>query len=111
MFSFSLSLKDEIYYLFNSCYLCNIDVEVLCNIKFMIFFSQDLSENTLVELKSCFMEAYDDNQDGKIDIREVKKIKFFFFMWHFFFLMHSLLIEFIISLKSASATRIFIYFS
>lgn len=25
----------------------------------------------LVELKSCFMEAYDDNQDGKIDIREV----------------------------------------
>lgn len=25
----------------------------------------------LEELKSCFMEAYDDNQDGKIDIREV----------------------------------------
>lgn len=25
----------------------------------------------LVELKACFMEAYDDNQDGKIDIREV----------------------------------------
>lgn len=25
----------------------------------------------LVELKQCFMEAYDDNQDGKIDIREV----------------------------------------
>lgn len=25
----------------------------------------------LAELKSCFMEAYDDNQDGKIDIREV----------------------------------------
>jgi len=24
----------------------------------------------LVELKQCFMEAYDDNQDGKIDIRE-----------------------------------------
>lgn len=24
----------------------------------------------LVELKACFMEAYDDNQDGKIDIRE-----------------------------------------
>ncbi len=23
----------------------------------------------LEELKSCFMEAYDDNQDGKIDIR------------------------------------------
>lgn len=28
----------------------------------------------LVELKACFMEAYDDNQDGKIDIREVSKI-------------------------------------
>lgn len=27
----------------------------------------------LVELKACFMEAYDDNQDGKIDIREVGK--------------------------------------
>ena len=26
----------------------------------------------LAELKQCFMEAYDDNQDGKIDIREVK---------------------------------------
>ena len=25
----------------------------------------------LIELKACFMEAYDDNQDGKIDIREV----------------------------------------
>lgn len=23
------------------------------------------------ELKDCFMEAYDDNKDGKIDIREV----------------------------------------
>lgn len=26
----------------------------------------------LLELKACFMEAYDDNQDGKIDIREVR---------------------------------------
>lgn len=26
---------------------------------------------TLEKLKSCFMEAYDDNQDGKIEIREV----------------------------------------
>ena len=25
----------------------------------------------LAELKQCFMEAYDDNQDGKIEIREV----------------------------------------
>ena len=26
----------------------------------------------LVELKECFMEAYDDNQDGRIEIREVR---------------------------------------
>ena len=25
----------------------------------------------LAELKECFMEAYDDNQDGRIEIREV----------------------------------------
>lgn len=25
------------------------------------------------ELKECFMEAYDDNKDGKIEIREVRK--------------------------------------
>lgn len=24
------------------------------------------------ELKDCFMEAYDDNRDGKIEIREVR---------------------------------------
>lgn len=28
----------------------------------------------LVELKSCFLEAYDDNQDGKIDIRELAQL-------------------------------------
>jgi Ca2+-binding EF-hand superfamily protein len=33
--------------------------------------SQAVSDAMLVELKQCFMEAYDDNQDGKIDIREV----------------------------------------
>ena len=27
----------------------------------------------LAELKECFLEAYDDNQDGKIDIREVSQ--------------------------------------
>ncbi|KAJ4428882.1 hypothetical protein ANN_25875 [Periplaneta americana] len=31
---------------------------------------QAVSDAMLVELKQCFMEAYDDNQDGKIDIRE-----------------------------------------
>lgn len=30
-----------------------------------------VTDEMLIELKSCFMEAYDDNQDGKIDIREV----------------------------------------
>ena len=33
---------------------------------------QVVSDAMLTELKQCFMEAYDDNQDGKIDIREVK---------------------------------------
>jgi Ca2+-binding EF-hand superfamily protein len=28
----------------------------------------------LAELKECFLEAYDDNQDGKIDIREVQNM-------------------------------------
>ena len=30
-----------------------------------------VSEEGLKELRECFMEAYDDNDDGKIDIREV----------------------------------------
>ncbi|EEC03760.1 calbindin-32, putative [Ixodes scapularis] len=29
-----------------------------------------VSESMLEELKECFMEAYDDNKDGKIEIRE-----------------------------------------
>lgn len=35
----------------------------------------------LAELKQCFMEAYDDNQDGKIDIREVNKTGSNFIDW------------------------------
>ena len=31
-----------------------------------------MTEETLAELKACFLEAYDDNKDGKIDIREVR---------------------------------------
>lgn len=31
-----------------------------------------MTDEMLTELKACFMEAYDDNQDGKIDIREVR---------------------------------------
>ncbi|GFG36721.1 hypothetical protein Cfor_00877 [Coptotermes formosanus] len=33
-----------------------------------------VSDAMLVELKQCFMEAYDDNQDGKIDIRELAQL-------------------------------------
>lgn len=41
----------------------------------LVYFAhlQTLTDATLEELKACFMEAYDDNQDGKIDIREVSE--------------------------------------
>lgn len=45
---------------------------------------QAVSDEMLVELKACFMEAYDDNQDGKIDIREVRNYILFshrIYMW------------------------------
>ena len=35
---------------------------------------QLVSDAMMAELKQCFMEAYDDNQDGKIDIREVYRL-------------------------------------
>lgn len=35
---------------------------------------QALTDEMLMELKSCFLEAYDDNQDGKIDIRELAQL-------------------------------------
>lgn len=35
------------------------------------FHFQVVSDSMLAELKECFMEAYDDNKDGKIEIREV----------------------------------------
>ncbi|PSN54176.1 Calbindin-32 [Blattella germanica] len=38
-------------------------------VRFLVF-PLAVSDSMLVELKQCFMEAYDDNQDGKIDIRE-----------------------------------------
>ena len=38
----------------------------------------------LAELKQCFLEAYDDNNDGKIDIREVKTKNTFAFVWDTF---------------------------
>merc|ERR1719266_840875 len=33
-----------------------------------------VSDSMLVELKQCFLEAYDDNRDGKIDIRELAQL-------------------------------------
>lgn len=36
--------------------------------------SDALTDEMLTELKSCFLEAYDDNQDGKIDIRELAQL-------------------------------------
>ena len=30
-----------------------------------------VSDSMMTELKQCFLEAYDDNNDGKIEIREV----------------------------------------
>ena len=36
-----------------------------------------VSDAMMAELRECFLEAYDDNKDGKIDIREVKIIPFF----------------------------------
>ena len=31
-----------------------------------------VSDEMMTELRECFLEAYDDNKDGKIEIREVK---------------------------------------
>merc|ERR1712141_271385 len=33
-----------------------------------------VSDTMLAELKQCFLEAYDDNRDGKIDIRELAQL-------------------------------------
>ena len=33
-----------------------------------------VSDSMLAELKECFMEAYDDNKDGKIEIRELAQL-------------------------------------
>jgi len=34
----------------------------------------EFPESALCELKSCFLDAYDDNKDGKIDIRELAQL-------------------------------------
>ncbi|RWS30429.1 calbindin-32-like protein [Leptotrombidium deliense] len=35
---------------------------------------ESISDSILPELKECFMEAYDDNKDGKIEIRELAQL-------------------------------------
>jgi len=35
---------------------------------------RDVSVEALLELKECFLEAYDDNDDGKIEIRELAQL-------------------------------------
>ena len=51
---------------------------------------QVVSDSMLAELKQCFLEAYDDNNDGKIDIREVKTITNIFFCYLFGIHLHLL---------------------
>lgn len=52
-------------------YFARFLIPHLVFIRTFFFLFQAVSDDMLVELKACFMEAYDDNQDGKIDIREV----------------------------------------
>ena len=34
----------------------------------------EVSGEALKDLKECFLDAYDDNKDGKIEIREVRHV-------------------------------------
>ena len=38
---------------------------------FFLLFLQLVTDSMFAELKECFMESFDANKDGKIDIREV----------------------------------------
>ena len=40
-----------------------------------------VSDAMMTELKQCFLEAYDDNKDGKIEIREVRCTQYFYINW------------------------------
>ena len=40
-----------------------------------------VSDSMMTELKQCFLEAYDDNKDGKIEIREVVFLVSFYFIF------------------------------
>lgn len=56
-----------IFALFICCFVSQSHLSSRC----LSLSLQAVTDTMLEELKSCFMEAYDDNQDGKIDIREV----------------------------------------
>ena len=43
-----------------------------------------VSDEMMTELRECFLEAYDDNKDGKIEIREVKACVAIFFVSVFY---------------------------
>jgi len=40
-----------------------------------------MSDGVLRDLKQCFLEAYDENEDGRIEIGEVYFNRFFFFVF------------------------------
>jgi len=46
---------------------------------FILLFFQLIPDSVLKELKQCFLEAYDENSDGRIEIGEVCFERFFFF--------------------------------
>lgn len=48
--------------------------EFVSSVNLMDVGPEVVSDAMLAELKQCFMEAYDDNQDGKIDIRELAQL-------------------------------------
>ena len=51
-------------------WLCNVNKYTIKKIKKFIEVTDDVFE----ELKGSFMEVYDDNKDGKIDIREMAQL-------------------------------------
>ena len=54
-----------------------------------------VSQAMMSELKECFLEAYDDNKDGKIEIREVHRFFFFFCLLYFIIGLTTLMLHLI----------------
>ncbi|XP_015792856.1 calbindin-32 [Tetranychus urticae] len=48
--------------------------EFISSVKAIDARPEAVSDAMLAEIKECFMEAYDDNKDGKIDIRELAQL-------------------------------------